>query len=363
LAVALAGQGVAVRVVAPASQDVPDHEILEGIRVDRFRYAPRRYENLAYTGNMAGEVERSWSAKIALVGFLGAQFAAATRVRREWEPDIVHAHWWFPGGLVGTWVAGLADLPLVTTMHGSDVRLARASAYAKPLFRSVMRRSRAVTTVSHWLAQAVRDMAPDAQPRVAPMPVATSLFAPATNAQRSGDRLLFVGRLNAQKGLAGLLSALAGMRVAAALDVVGDGVDAESLKAMSVTLGLSERVTWHGAQPQNALPRFYQRAAAVVVPSVDEGLGLVAAEAQLCEAPVVAYNSGGMIDTIRDNETGILVPPHDTAALGRALDELLADASRRDALGQSGRASALAVFAPESAARRYVELYRGVTAL
>jgi len=56
LAVALRGEDVKVQVVAPASHGVPEADEIEGIRVERFRYAPRRYERLAYTGNMAGDV-------------------------------------------------------------------------------------------------------------------------------------------------------------------------------------------------------------------------------------------------------------------------------------------------------------------
>ncbi|MBK6305541.1 MAG: glycosyltransferase [Gemmatimonadetes bacterium] len=185
LATALRGEGVEVRVIAPAGEGLPAHDTFDGIRVDRFHYAPRRYENLAYTGEMAQEVQRSWRAKVALVGFLGAQFGVATRVRREFSPQLVHAHWWFPGGLVGTWVAGLGRLPLVTTMHGTDVRLARAKSFARPLFRRVMHQSRAVTTVSRWLAAEVHDMVPDVTPLVAPMPVSTALFAPWRHARQT----------------------------------------------------------------------------------------------------------------------------------------------------------------------------------
>ena len=105
-----------------------DHDTIDGIRVERFRYAPRRYETLAYAGNMATQVQASWSARVALLGFLGAEFRSAVRARREFEPDVVHAHWWFPNGLVGTWLSGFAHKPLVTTLHGTDVRLARSVA-------------------------------------------------------------------------------------------------------------------------------------------------------------------------------------------------------------------------------------------
>jgi glycosyltransferase involved in cell wall biosynthesis len=151
LAVALRGEGVNVRVVAPAAAGRPASEEIEGVSVERFRYAPRRYEKLAYTGNMASDVASSWTAKFALVGFLGSDFVHAVRARRSFEPQVVHAHWWFPNGVVGTWVARLAGLPLVTTLHGTDVRLARAVSVAKPLFGHVLEHSAAVTTVSRWL--------------------------------------------------------------------------------------------------------------------------------------------------------------------------------------------------------------------
>lgn len=360
LAIALKGEGVEVRVVAPSGDDLPAHDDFDGIPVDRFRYAPRRFENLAYTGNMASEVQRSWSAKLALVGFLGSEFATATRARREFAPDLIHAHWWFPGGLVGTWAAGLADLPLVTTMHGSDVRLARTKPFAKPLLRHVLKHSRAVTTVSHWLASEVSAMVPGAAPIVAPMPVATALFTP--GGQRHGNRMLFVGRLTAQKGAADLIEALAMMTTGAHLDVIGDGPDRALLEHRARAVGVADRITWHGAQPQPELPAFYRAASLVVVPSIGEGLGLVAVEAQLCETPVVAYNSGGVTDTVVDGETGVLVAPSDHAALARAIDGVLQDATRARKMGRAGRMHALALFAPESAARRYAQLYRSVAA-
>jgi glycosyltransferase involved in cell wall biosynthesis len=101
---------------------------------------------------------------------------------------------------------------------------------------------------------------------------------------------------------------------------------------------------------------FYRGATAVVVPSREEGFGLVAVEAQLCETPVVAFASGGLADTIEDGVSGYLVPPGDGAALASALDAVVASEGRHE-VGKAGRQSALARFAPESVARRYRELY------
>lgn len=355
LAVALRGQDIEVRVVAPSADGLPATETFDGVRVDRFRYAPRGHENLAYTGEMAQEVRRSWGARAALVGFMASSAMLARRVGRTFSPDVVHAHWWFPGGVTALLSSPRGAPPLVTTMHGTDVRIARATRAARPLFRRVLARSAIVTTVSHWLADEVRELAPGAKVEVAPMPVATSLFYP--GGERDTTRLLFVGRLNEQKGIAHLLEAMARLRTPATLDIVGDGPDAAALRARSASLGIADRIVWRGAQPQHALPVLYRRAAALVIPSVGEGLGLVGVEAQLCETPVVALASGGVGDIVRHDETGVLVPPDDVEALAVAIDALLPDAARCARLGTAGRGSALATFAPEAVARRYASIY------
>lgn len=359
LARALKGEGVNVRVVAPGATGLTAHESMDGVEVQRFRYAPRRYETLAYGGNMAEQVRDTWSARFTLVGFLGAEFQAGVHARREFNPHLVHAHWWFPNGLAATWVARMAGIPLVTTLHGTDVRMARNISVSRPAFRHVMQHSAAVTAVSRWLsaeAQSVVSMQP---PIVAPMPVATDLFAPAASGGRQ-RRLLFVGRLMPQKGLDLLLDALAQLPGDVGLDIVGDGPDRSALTTRADSLGLTNRVTFHSAVKQPALAVFYQRALALVVPSSEEGLGLVAVEAQLCETPVVAFDSGGLPDVVQHDRTGILVRERSAAALAAAIRSMLERDDLGAALGAAGRLHALATFAPESVARRYAEVYRSV---
>jgi len=361
LATALRGEGVETRVVAPAAQGLKSHESLDDIAVDRFRYAPRKYETLAYSGTMATQFKASWSAKVTMLGFLGSEFRCAVSARRSFEPDVVHAHWWFPNGLVGTWLSRMSHKPLVTTLHGTDVRLARSVAFSRPAFRHVMHHSAAVTAVSRWLASEAQQIVSAPQPTVAPMPVSSELFSPGGERQR--NRFLFVGRLNKQKGMELLLHALSRIPdTSVGLDVVGDGEDRATLEELAGALGLTERVRWHGAVPQPRLADFYREAAALVVPSVDEGLGLVAVEAQLCETPVVAFDSGGLPDIVQHDRTGILVRDVDAGALAASLVSLLERDDRGASLGAAGRMHALATFAPESVARRYADIYRAAIA-
>ena len=360
LASALGKEGVDVQVVAPAAPGVVDSAKLNGTGVDRFHYAPRRYETLAYVGNMAEQVRDSWSARFTMIGFLGAEFRSAVRARRAMQPDLVHAHWWFPSGLVGTWLSKLSHTPLVTTLHGTDVRLARSISVSRPAFRHVLQNSAAVTAVSRWLAHEAQSLVSAPPAVVAPMPVGTDLFTP--GGERRPDALLFVGRLKKQKGLDLLLRALAMLPANVSLDVVGEGEEREPLQKLQGELGLSSRVRWHGTQPQRSLVSFYRSASAVVIPSVDEGLGLVAVEAMLCETPVVAFESGGLPDVVQHERTGILVRERAVESLATAIETVLRDPEVARSLGAAGRMHALATFAPESVARRYIDIYQSAIA-
>ncbi|HET7584639.1 MAG TPA: glycosyltransferase [Gemmatimonadaceae bacterium] len=358
LAVALRDQGVEVRALAPGAPGVAQDDELEGIPVRRFRYAPRAWERLAYTGTMAADVAASPTAKIALGGFLASSLWSTLALTRRWRPELLHAHWWFPGGVVARWASRLSGTPLVTTVHGTDVRLARSSRAARALLRPVLGRSRAVTAVSSWLASELHGIAPESTPHVSPMPVDTLAFTPEPVVPR--QRLLYVGRLTRQKGVRTLVQALAIARPALELDVIGAGPEEAPLRALAEELGVGPRVRWHRPMPQPELAAWYRGAAAVVIPSVDEGLGLVAAEALLCGAPVVASRSGGLPDVVRDGETGLLVPPGDAQALAAAITALLARPDRGAALACAGREHVLRTFSPAAAAARYAALYHSV---
>jgi glycosyltransferase involved in cell wall biosynthesis len=357
LARALVADGVTVQVIAPSATGLVPHDTIDGISVSRYRYAPQEWETLAYTGNMAEQVSDSLGGKVALVGMLGGGTIALRQAIAAFKPDVVHAHWWFPSGLLA--LGAFVSQPLVTTLHGSDVRLARTKVGAPMLFRRVIEKSSAVTAVSPWLASEAVAMAPGLDCTIAPMPVDTELFAP--EGTRSTNRFLFVGRLNSQKGIALLLEAVACTTRGAELDVIGDGTDRATLESQASRLGIAGRVTFHGAQSQEALVRFCRSAAVVVIPSENEGLGLVAVEAQLCEAPVIAFRSGGLPDVVRDGVTGVLTPPGDVQSLAAAMDALSADPARGAQLGRAGRAAALSRFAPAAASEAYRAIYDRVT--
>jgi len=270
---------------------------------------------------------------------------------------VVHAHWWFPSGLA-LWRAGVGSWPArVLTMHGSDVRLAKSMAPARRLMRSVLAGFDARTAVSSWLASSVMRIAPESPVSVAPMPVDTRHFSVPAVPNRAG--ILFVGRLNAQKGIADLLHALSKPVLSSAtLDVVGDGPDRAALEAEAARSGVSGRIRWHGSLTQSALVPRYQGAAVVAMPSREEGLGLVAVEAQLCGSPVVAYASGGLPDVVTPEAGGTLVEPGDIDALASALASLATNPAESAQRGRAAHDRMLERFSPEAVARGYLAFYQ-----
>lgn len=371
LAEALRDAGARIDVLAPGAPGLPPADRVNEIPVTRVRYAREDRQVLAYEGTMVEAVRASWGGRLALAGLLWhtrqAVRSALATARRAGAPyDAVHAHWWFPSGLA-TWAAGVGGPGgprFVVTLHGSDVRLAQGVRAAHPLMRAVLERARAVTAVSGWLAETAGRIVPNARILVAPMPVATAHFTPA-DAPRAG--VLFVGRLNAQKGVADLLEALARTPDAVTCDLVGDGPDRAALAARVAALGIAHRVRWHGAQPHDALPAFYRRAVVTVMPSREEGLGLVAVESALCGTPVIAYRSGGLPDVVSPAHGGTLVEPGDIPALSAAITQaietaaLAPDAAHRN--GDTARAHALQHFDPERVASRYLALYMNPAAV
>ena len=359
LAVALREHGVRVTVSAPSAQGLAAFEELDGIPIHRFRYAPSRYETLAYTGTMGAQVRDSVSGKVAMLSYVVSAYRAARALARRERFDLVHAHWWFPAGVVASAIRATTGLPFVTTLHGSDLRLASSFPIGPALFRQVAERARAITAVSSWLARGAEELAPGQTVTVAPMPVLTGLFHPGDG--REQDLLLFVGKLTEQKGLGRLLRAMTHMRTRARLAVVGAGrVDDAGVRSLARELGLEDRIEWLPLLTQAELAKQYRRATIHVIPALDEGLGLTAVEALLSETPVVGFRSGGLPDIVPNGVAGLLLDPGDERALAEALDAVLGDQGRARAMGASGRAHAEERFGAAAASERYASLYRRI---
>jgi glycosyltransferase involved in cell wall biosynthesis len=172
-------------------------------------------------------------------------------------------------------------------------------------------------------------------------------------------RLLCVGRLIPVKGHLVLLRALAQARrrePRLVLDVAGQGPLEPALKAYAAELGLSDAVRFLGFV--SPVRTAIESAAAVVVPSLGEGFGMVALEAMERARPVIASDVGGLPEIVADGETGFVVPAGEAEALADAMVALARDLPLAAAMGEAGRRRALESFTQERSTGRIESLYQ-----
>ena len=124
---------------------------------------------------------------------------------------------------------------------------------------------------------------------------------------------------------------------------------------------LSSLVTFLPLMSQGELNRYYQESDIVVLPSVDEGFGLVLVEAQLCQIPVIGADSGGIQDIIVHEKTGLLFPPGDARALAKCIKRILSDMELTGTLISNAYQEARFRFSPENTAKTFVEIYDTLT--
>lgn len=285
---------------------------------------------------------------------------------RRLEPDIAHLHFPNPPGELGQLFFGRSRR-FVLTYHSDVVRQKYLLQVYKPFLWRVLARADAITvsnptyietslylrpfadkcTVIHHGQDLSRFANPDPD-RVA-----------ALRAQHAPHPLLlFVGRLRYYKGLEVLIEAM--KDIEAHLLVVGDGPMRQEWEALTVESALTNRVTFLGHIPDAELPVYYQACDLFVLPSThrSETWGAVQIEAMACGKPVVCTELGTGTSYVNlHGETGLVIPPRDSAALAKAINRLLADTDLRRRLGERGRRRAEQEFSKETMIEETVALY------
>lgn len=354
-------RGAEVLVVAPAASEV--RSVPSGVRVERFRYAPTSLQRVGYRGDARLRAAISPAVALALPAYvLRFRLALASAVR-DFAPDIVHAHWWLPGG----WLASGLDRPLVVTSHGSDVRLLERSRALRALGRRVYRKASVVTAVSEFLARDIVRLAGGLRRvEATPMPVDVTLFESGRSvAKAAPPRLLYAGNLVASKGVDLLVTAFARLRqqgVPCTLRILGEGPDRPRLQGIARDLGVSGEVEWSDFVPQERMPAEYGASTVTVLPTRGqaEGLGLTLVEALCAGSAVVGTPAGGIPEVIEDGRTGLLAADGDPEDLARQLARLLSDPDLRTRLVRNGGEHAIGRWGPANAVARFWSIYGSI---
>jgi glycosyltransferase involved in cell wall biosynthesis len=376
----LRARGHALDVVLPFHPDLrrpPE----PGLRFFPYRYAPHPGWNVwGYAASLVADVrvKRRVYALAPLVALaLRAEVGRLLRARRY---DVVHAHWVVPNAAMALGVVRAHGVPLVVSLHGSDVYLAEKSPLAGAFARRALEAAGAVTACSGDLAG--RALGLGARPerlRTVPYGVDLARFSPASDSGDAGELrarlgapqgalLVFaIGRLVEKKGFAVLVEAAARAGTGLHVAIAGAGDLAGALRQRAAALGAA--VTLVGPLAHDLVPRALRAADVVAVPSVVDqagnvdGLPNTLLEALAAGRPLVASRVAGIPDVVEDGTNGLLVAPGDPEALAAALRRLAGDPAQRERLGREARRRARASLGWDTAARAFEECYAQAAAL
>ena len=324
MATSLARRGHQLRVITAGMRHLPRREVHDRVEVLRPRSFRRREDTCTVP-------------EMAL--YVATNLWPVLREARNWCPDVVHAHFAVPTGPLALAAHVLARVPYVLTAHLGDVPggvpkqtdhlFRRVGLFVTPVWR----RAAGVTAVSGFVGELARK-AYGISPLVIPNGVEP--IAPPPWRIHSPHRIIMVGRLSVQKNPLLALQALALLKeMNWTFDVIGDGPLASELRALGDRLGIGERVTLHGWIPNAQVAQVMADADILLLPSLQEGLPMVAIEALQRGLVIVASRIDGMREVVEDAKNGFLCELN-PAAFAQRVRELL---TNRETLPRMRRAS------------------------
>ncbi len=258
-------------------------------------------------------------------------------IRDGYDFDLLDGHFLYPDGVAAVMLARSLGKPVVVTARGSDVNIVARHRLPRRMIRWAVERAGGVVTVSRALKDSLVALgAPEPRITVLRNGVDLQAFAPVDRAaarQRLGltrSTLVSVGNLVPVKGHDIFLRALALLPEADGL-IIGDGVEAGSLRSLARRLKILERLRFVSRVSPDELTMYYTATDVLVLASSHEGWPNVLLEAMACGTPVVATRVGGIPEIVQAPEAGKLVEERTPEAVAVAVRALLSAESNRQA--------------------------------
>ena len=364
----------AMTILAPHHPGAKKQEIMGSLDVHRFAYfKPESLQKLCYDGGIIPNMRKSVLAKIQMPFLIVSEFFSALSLARKSKSQLIHAHWILPQGMVGVWIKKITGIPLLVTIHGSDLFPLKSPLFLK-LQRMVVKNADMITVNSLATQGELFKRFPEAEKKTVLIPMGVNIahFKPRkvspTKDFKDKKILLYVGRLSDQKGVQYLIEALPEVQKKhkdAILLIIGDGPYKPTLEEVAYENKVSSIVKFLGALSQEEIAYYYNLCDVFVLPALSnetgtEALGLALLEAMASGCAVIGSNVGGIPSAIIDNKNGLLVEQKDPQALSKAIDSLLSHPLKANLLGRNAASSAQSKYSWESISKRFLKAYAKV---
>ena len=285
--------------------------------------------------------------------------------------DLLHVHYAIPHSVSAFLAKEMLKpkrLPVITTLHGTDITLVGNDRSYLPITRLSIEKSDGVTAVSEYLRELTgREFEMDSPITVIPNFVNCDVF------QRSHDEILrgryalpeeriliHISNFRPVKRVNDVIEIFDRVQrqVPARLLMVGDGPERSNAEWLAHNKGLESRTVFLGKQ--DSIAELLGVADLLLLPSDTESFGLVALEAMACQVPVIASRVGGLPEVVRDGRDGYLVSPGDVTTMASRAIELLTDPGRHLTVGRNAREFAMEKFCSTKIIPLYEDYYRQV---
>jgi glycosyltransferase involved in cell wall biosynthesis len=303
--------------------------------------------------------------KLLTLTYILGGIAAVWKICRQERIDILHVHWPFPHGLMALLPSWLGGVKVVSSCHSAEFVLAGKSKFSASLLALSLRQSAVITANSTHTANLVTAFS-QRRSEIIPWGATVKVASAEGPQAQPVPLLLFAGRLIERKGVNFLLRAMPAILAQrpVRLVVTGDGHYRREWEDLARELGLNGAVTFAGFVGNEELGSLFRSCSIYVHPAIydsrgdTEGLGVVLVEALSNRKSVVASKVGGIVDVIKDGETGLLVPEKDPEAIAKAVLRLLENPKYAEQLGEQGYAYAMDYFNWDRIIDRYEDIYR-----
>jgi N-acetyl-alpha-D-glucosaminyl L-malate synthase BshA len=259
-------------------------------------------------------------------------------------------------------------LPVITTLHGTDITLVGADPSYLPIIRYGIAQSDGVTAISNYLKQATKVIFNFDDIAVIPNFVCQSEYQRhpvpelrASLASHGESLLVHVSTFRPVKRPVDCIEILARVLkkgIHTRLVMVGDGGEKSAVEDRARCLGVYENCVFVGKQPK--IVDYLSVADVLLLPSEQESFGLAALEAMACEVPVIASRVGGVPEVVTDGETGFLSEVGDVEKMSEDAARLLTDPALRSEMGKRARESAISRYRTDIVIPQYIEFYERV---
>jgi glycosyltransferase involved in cell wall biosynthesis len=284
---------------------------------------------------------------------------------RQLRPELLAVHS-AKAGILGRLAGRSVQIPVILTAHGwtftPGIPVAKAALY-RQIERSVGHLTSKIITVSEFDRLLALEAGISSEDRIITVYNGVPDIPRELRADpgRTPARLVMVARFEPQKDHASLLRALAGLLDQPwELDFIGDGPLMGPMESLAAALGLRDRVHFRGQRTD--VGRFLAQAQVSLLVTNWEGFPLSILEAMRAGLPVVASSIGGISESVRDGETGYLVPRGDVARLRDQIKQLLTSPAQRIRFGANGRSRYEQHFTLEDSVTKTLAVYRDVVA-